>query len=166
MKKNSGFTLIEMLIAIAIAAILLAVGVPSFNQIIRDNRATTQTNEVATALAIARSEALRRARSVSVCPSTNNTSCSGSNWAVGWIVVLDGNNSGAPNVSEVLRAFSAMNGSTTPVAPTHIRYLSSGMLNATAVQTIDVRPEGCAGTERRSISISTTGRVSVTRIAC
>lgn len=56
----AGFTLIELMVTIAVAAILLAVAVPSFRHLIISNRLTTAANEVVTALTVARSESIKR----------------------------------------------------------------------------------------------------------
>ena len=74
----NGFTLLELMTAIAVMAVLLSVGVPSFIQIVRNNRITAQTNEMVAALNIARSESIKRGIPVSVCSSTDGTSCAGS----------------------------------------------------------------------------------------
>lgn len=79
MKNLRGFTLIELLITIAVASILLTLGIPSFQNIIRENRLATQVNEFVTALNMARGEAIRRGQNVSVTPS-------GGGWNDGWVV--------------------------------------------------------------------------------
>ena len=55
MKKQNGFTLVELMIGLAIAAIVLSIGVPSFGDLMRNNRMTTQVNELVGALNLARS---------------------------------------------------------------------------------------------------------------
>jgi type IV fimbrial biogenesis protein FimT len=65
-KKASGFTLLELIVAISIAGILMALAIPSFRDMMRNNRLTTYANEFVTALNIARSEAVKRGVSVSV----------------------------------------------------------------------------------------------------
>ena len=61
--KSSGFTLVELMITLAIAGILVAVGIPSFNSTISSNRLTSYANELVTALNLARSEAVKRGMS-------------------------------------------------------------------------------------------------------
>ena len=77
---SGGFTLVELMITIAVLAIVLAVAVPSFQGIINRNRLVSASNEVVAALQLARMEAIRRNGRVELCPSTNGTSCSGSDW--------------------------------------------------------------------------------------
>lgn len=95
-RRPAGFTLIELMIAITVAAILLGIGIPSFQETIRRNRVTTQTNNVIGALAIARSEAVKRGTSVTLCPAAGRSGadqdkCSGDDkWADnGWIIFSD-----------------------------------------------------------------------------
>lgn len=80
-----GFTLIELIVTIAIAAILLTIAIPNFRTFSMNNRMATQANDLITALNLARSEAVKRSANVTVCASSNSTSCTGT-WAQGWIV--------------------------------------------------------------------------------
>ena len=91
MKKNSGFTLIELMITLAIVAILLTVGVPSLTAFMQGNRLISSTNELVSALHVARSEAIKLNVRVSVCESSDGANCSTTgNWENGWIVFIDG----------------------------------------------------------------------------
>jgi type IV fimbrial biogenesis protein FimT len=83
-----GFTLIELMITLAIAAILLGLAAPSFNDLIKDNRLTTQINALSASLNLARSESIKRSLTVTVCKSTGGTQCGGE-WSDGWIVFED-----------------------------------------------------------------------------
>jgi type IV fimbrial biogenesis protein FimT len=87
---HHGFTLIELLTAITIAAVLLAVGIPSFATIMQNSRLRSSAFELVSDLALARTEAVRRARTVSVCTTTNGTTCANSGWASARIVFTDG----------------------------------------------------------------------------
>lgn len=86
---QKGFTLIELMITVTLAAILLTLAVPSFQDTIRNNRLTTQTNEFIGALHLARSEAIKRGTQATICKSANGSSCAGVNWEDGWIVFSD-----------------------------------------------------------------------------
>ncbi|MDP4529753.1 GspH/FimT family pseudopilin [Alkalimonas delamerensis] len=85
--RDKGFTLIELMVTVAVMAITLTVAVPAFTQLINGNRLTSQANEVLSALSYARSEAIRRNDDVVFCHSPNGTSCSApsGNWQ-GWIL--------------------------------------------------------------------------------
>ncbi|MBL1278394.1 MAG: GspH/FimT family pseudopilin [Ectothiorhodospiraceae bacterium] len=94
--KQTGFTLIELMITMSIAAILLTVAVPSFNTTIANNRLATHTNSLVTDLNVARSEAVKRGTTVVLCSSSNPNAAaptcigSGNIWTSGWIVFVNG----------------------------------------------------------------------------
>jgi type IV fimbrial biogenesis protein FimT len=75
MQNSQGFTLIEMMVAVVIAAILIVVGIPSFFDMIQRNSVSTTSNELIGALLYARSEAVRQETNVTFTPGAN-----------GWIV--------------------------------------------------------------------------------
>ena len=90
MKKNSGFTLLELMITLAIVAILLTVGVPSLRTFMQGNQLISSTNELLSALHVARSEAIKSNGRVSICESSNGTTCTTTgDWKNGWIVFID-----------------------------------------------------------------------------
>jgi type IV fimbrial biogenesis protein FimT len=97
-RPHAGFTIIELMFAIAIAAILVAVATPSFRTMMANNRLTTQANELVGAINYARSEAISHNNSVTFCRSNleASTNCSGSSGAWRFWVVR--------NASGVLRS--------------------------------------------------------------
>lgn len=96
-----GLTLIELMMAIAIAAILLAVAAPSFQQALNGNRLGSAANELASAINLARAEAVRQNRRAVLCRSTDDSACDGtvSTWP-GWIVFVDADNDGVRDAGE------------------------------------------------------------------
>ena len=88
----SGFTLVELMVTLAVAAILMALAVPSFTSVINGNRLTSTANELVSSLQLARSEALRRNTQVRVCRSLNGTSCAGTGQWDRWITLIVSNN--------------------------------------------------------------------------
>lgn len=96
MKKYSGFTLIELMITLFIAGILLAVGLPSLTSFMQRNQLVASTNELISAFHIARSEAIKLNSRVTICASSNSSSCSGgTNWDSGWVVFVDADGDGS-----------------------------------------------------------------------
>ncbi len=75
MTKKRGFTLVELMITLAVSAIIVTVAVPSFASFIRSQRASTQANDLLVSLTFARSEALKRGVPISVC-STDDAAAS------------------------------------------------------------------------------------------
>lgn len=91
-RPQSGVTLIELLVTLSIAVILMAIAVPGFQDFFRRNRVDSAASDFMVALNYARSEAIRRGVTVSVCKSANGTACGGTNWEDGWIVFVNTDN--------------------------------------------------------------------------
>ena len=91
--RCAGFTLLELLTAVAVAITFLAIVPPTFTSIIKSVRLKSQIYDFNGALDLARSEAVMRGITVTVCASANQTSCGpgGTNWESGWIVFVDSN---------------------------------------------------------------------------
>ena len=92
----AGFTLIELIIVVALAAIMMTLAVPSFQSIVANNRITSHTNELVMAINMGRSEAVKRNVRVILCRSANPTAatpaCGGSanTWTTGWLLFASG----------------------------------------------------------------------------
>ncbi len=92
MSRDSGVTLIEMLVAVSIMAILLAVGIPGMQDYFTRNRLDSAAGEFMGSLAYARSEAIRRGTRVVLRNSAGNK-----NWGAGWTMFVDCNNNNLQN---------------------------------------------------------------------
>lgn len=90
-KHESAFTLIELMIAIAVAAVVLTLGVPGFNNVMQRNQLSAHINELVSTLHFARSEAVRRNTSVKVCNSADGETCVATGYEEGWIIFIDDN---------------------------------------------------------------------------
>jgi type IV fimbrial biogenesis protein FimT len=88
----AGFTLFELMLTIAVAGILAAIAVPALRTFLQSDRLLTEQTQLVMSLDYARSEAIKEDSSVSVCASSNGTTCSGvANWSAGWLVVSSAN---------------------------------------------------------------------------
>jgi len=90
-KAPHGFTLLELMITIAILAILLAIGIPSLQALIASSQLTTQTNNLITALNITRSQAIKNNTRATLCTSNDGTTCTLTPWHDGWLIYIDRN---------------------------------------------------------------------------
>ena len=86
--RTGGFTLVEMMMALVVLAVLLAVAAPGFSDLIKNNRLLTQVYGIRAALNGARSEALAQRAFVTFCRSSDGASCSG-DWNQGYIAFID-----------------------------------------------------------------------------
>lgn len=161
-----GFTLVELLVTMAVAAILLTIAVPNLQMFVLNSRMASQANDLITAFNMARSEAVKRAASVTVCASSNGTSCTGT-WAQGWIVR---DAAGTPiRAQEALGGASTLTGGAN-VAST-ITFTSNGRTTipttaTVASTTLTLCPPSPASVQGRAIQIERTGRTSVAAVAC
>jgi type IV fimbrial biogenesis protein FimT len=107
---NRGITLVETMVTVTIMAVLLTLAMPSYRSSIESNQRTTYANQLVEDLNLARSEAIKRNTTVTVCPSTDGSSCTGGrSWSGGWLVFVDKDSSRDVNNGEtVLRVHEAL----------------------------------------------------------
>ncbi|MBS0366587.1 MAG: GspH/FimT family pseudopilin [Proteobacteria bacterium] len=87
MKRAAGFTLVELMMALTVISILLAIGIPSFRYVTNANRAAAEVNGLVGDLMYARTEAVRQGTNVVVCVSADGQSCTNAvTWQGGWVV--------------------------------------------------------------------------------
>ncbi len=100
MNRQAAFTLIEMMVVLAVFAIMVTVAIPKFQTMIDNNHISAQTNEFTTALHFTRSEAVNRGARVTMCRrqvvngepvKQCGVAGDGTGWEAGWLVFLDDN---------------------------------------------------------------------------
>lgn len=148
-----GFTLVELMITLVIAAILAMIAVPAFDNASLSAKLNAISNSFAASAQLARSEAIKRNAAVTLCASSDGTSC-GADWSDGWIVLAGG--SAIHAQAALTRGFQLSgNVSTIVFQPTGV--------GTTAATLTACRVEPSVGSQNRTISLSATGRPSVTR---
>jgi type IV fimbrial biogenesis protein FimT len=168
-----GFTLTELMVTVAVAAILAALAAPAMTQILADRAVDGQAQELATSLRLARSEAIKRGLEVSVCASLNTTAtsptCSGdTQWAKGWLVFYDYNANGLLDGDDkALRIQAGGNKGLRDVvsATVALTFARNGILltPAAAVACFQLQPNVSAGSAYnnalRAVRVNKQGRV-------
>ena len=162
----AGFTLIELMITIAIIGIVALFGIPAFSDFILNNRIRGQTSDFVVQLTHARSEAMRTATRITLCPGTSS-GCAGTNWENGWVVFVDANANAAVDSGEtVIGVGPALDGSNTLRSTAFSTYISfrhdggstsidgSGLAGAFAL--CDSRGYGA---NARAIAVTVSGRM-------
>ncbi len=103
-----GFTLLESIFVLLIIALLVVMGVPSFNRLIQRERTQSVVNQLVLASRFTRSHALLSSRILTLCPSVNGQYCS-SHWLGNLLCFVDRNQDGSRQPTEPrLRVFHAM----------------------------------------------------------
>ena len=103
-----GFTLVELVIALAIGAILMAVAAPSFTDLVRTSRLSAQLNSFARAVNFGRMEAIKRGRTASICVRSGDACRNDGPWRDGWVVFVDQDGDSEVDPEELLMTFDAL----------------------------------------------------------
>lgn len=152
---HAGFTLVELLVTMAIAGVLLAVGVPAMTSFLADQAAAANADEFVESLRYARAEAIKRGGAVSMCASTDLATCS-DDWKDGWIVKSD-------DSDKVLRAQNPLRsmGSLEAEAET-ITFQSTGIVTEGNGNYVFAAVDGNSA-RTRTVTLNTQGRVAVSK---
>ena len=181
--SQRGFTLVELMVAIVVAAILLAVGVPSFQSTINSGRLATASNELLVSLQTARIEAIRYNHRTAVCLSRNaggaNPACApaAATDASGWITFVDANSNGTFEAAtdRLLRASTVpadvrLLASSNIPSQVRVTYRADGFArNAAQSALLNGAIDLCMATRRplenvRRVVIGTGSRIAITRV--
>lgn len=161
MRSNSGFTVIELLVALAVAAILLALAAPAFTGMFASYRLTSSTNDLINAIGLARSEAIKRNRSVILCrtAAAGDDTCAAAEGAwESWIIV-------APGADVIRRGEPGLTGSNLRIgsafASESLSYAPDGSPSQNAAFTVCTPLE--VADNRRIVDIGPGSRISTTR---
>lgn len=164
MRPKQGFTIIEMMVAIAVLAVILTTAVPALGSFLEQQRLTAGANHLVSHLQFARGQAISRNTLVAACPSTDGATCTGGNrWDDGWIVYLDPDKAGQPDGPEdVLRVVQDVEGlSADSDGRYRVRFKPSGMAYGTNLTIHLCSPDNPEAA--RAVIVSNPGRVRATR---
>jgi type IV fimbrial biogenesis protein FimT len=178
--RESGFTLVELMITLVVVSILLAAAVPYLGDFTRNNRLVSQANEFVSAAQLARSEAVKKGVNTVVCPSSDQASCStnAADWQYGWLVFSDFNLDGdldagstAPlceDTEDCLMKTGAgiANNNTLTTTATLLRFLPTGLAANGGNVDFSLVSDQCRVDQVRNIRITTQGHTIVSSAAC
>lgn len=170
--ENRGFTLVELMLTLAIAAVLLAVAVPSFSGLMASSKMTTTNNALVYSVHLARSTSMERLVASGVCvsstPMADDASCDdGATYNDGWIVYADDNGNGSRDTTEEI--LNRVDAPGPGFAFTPVEALEKQIYFNDAGNSINVAGVPMSGTigldygdgtEIRTITVSANGRVS------
>lgn len=108
MIKNTGLTLVELLITLTIVSIVIGIAVPNFSSLVKTNALTAQTNYFTAAISLARSEAVKQDAQILMCVRNGSTCSNTANWEDGWIIFNDSDGNLDVNDGEAIRIFDSL----------------------------------------------------------
>lgn len=172
------FTLIELMVAIGVLAILLAAAVPALSQAVRNTKLTSLINDLTTSVTYARSEAVKRSRRVVICRANaarDNCNYASGNWSAGWLIFVDSaesdtatpvyNATNLLRVSDVPPSSSTITGRYGASGRGWVRYSSIGTLarasSSSDVFSWDISLANAAAERARTVQIGLAGRPSI-----
>ena len=170
MKKQlqSGFTIIELMTAVALLAVMVVIGVPAFTSTINSNQSVAKSNQFLSSLKLARAEATKRRQNIIVCASANQTDCASNNWSDGWIMFEDADNDATFDAGEtIIDTFDLPTGFTITRAatgPDQIQFAATGLSDSTLAQTFTVCKSGASN--GRLFTVERSGLVTATDVNC
>lgn len=168
-----GFTLVELLVTLAVGTILLAIAIPGYAFLANANKLAAVTNELVVALQLARSEAVKRGQRVTVCKTVDATKpapgCSkAAEWHSGWLVFVDHGVRGEMEVGDTLIHAHGGDRQATISATNfkdYVSYRPSGTSQGSSGLPNDTM-RVCLKGSARKIIVNSTGRVRLEASVC
>ncbi|WP_374672953.1 GspH/FimT family pseudopilin [Ideonella sp.] len=153
-RRPSGFTLVEMLVTFAIAAVLVALAAPAMTSFLAEQAAAGNADELASDLRFARSEAVKRSASITVCASSDGSTC-GEDWAAGWII------SAGDNLLKVQNGLRAMDH--VDADADSVTFAPNGLVSDGGGSGFTFVPTGGDTNLQRVVQLDVQGKVQVTK---
>ena len=182
-RKEKAFSIVELLVTIAVFGVVLALAIPSFNQSVLNNRSVSVAEDFADAIRYARAEAMKTSSPITLCPldaknvDDETDDVCGDDWRNGWLVVKDtaaavADDPVVANDNAILRRWPKNDinfaYSFTP-ARTYIRFAALGVLSrdkGTNNAVVQIHLDKCKDDSARTITVSLSGMMRVERSSC
>ena len=163
---HSGFTLVELMVVVAIVAIMAMIATPSWRSLQARNAIRAVVNDYTLSVYFAKAEAVRQNAPVTVCPSSNGTACTNSGLEAGWVVFVGLPDAAAPPILQDTPGRPRVRTTFTDnaLASQAVTFLPNGQPAATFVgNTLRVCPtEAAFNTMSRQVAMNRTARITVT----
>jgi type IV fimbrial biogenesis protein FimT len=178
--QSKGFTVIELMVAVTVLSVVIAIALPSFTEQVRNNRSITVANEFIDTVSFARAQAVSRPARISICASDDQKTCTG-DWKDGYIVFIDKKATTDtavppedPDEEDILKVIQITKPDVELTAsfgetPTDfIRFTSLGTLARISADPLTVKTKitDCKGNYARSIGITLSGQTTASPLDC
>ncbi|WP_254461091.1 GspH/FimT family pseudopilin [Xanthomonas sacchari] len=166
-RRTQGFTLLEMIVSLAVVLVILSVGLPAFGRLLDRHQELAATNALLTQLALARSWAVSRGQPVALCPSRTQGRCTAEiEWSNNWMIYADPDGDRQPNRSSDILSEAAAPGRSrlrvlSSLGRSQMRYLPDGRATGSNVTFRICRRQAIAS----EVIVSATGRARSVRHA-
>lgn len=160
-----GFTLVELLVAVSLLAVIVSAAVPAFNRLTERERAVASTNTLVAHFQLARNTAISRKTFVTVCPTADGARCADNNvWSNGWMTFVDASKTGQPQSGKDILRVEPNNSRSLFMhsgGRRRVRFTPAGMAYGTNI-TVNICPQ--SGSDAgRAVIVSNPGRVRTTK---
>ena len=167
MKRNLGFTLIELMMTVTIAAILLGIGVPSMSEFVTTNRRAAAVNMLVSDMQRARGFAITRRVRVVLCPSSDGVTClpaTTRDWSGGWLLFSDPDDDLAPGGAQdqLLNTQNALKNLKMPSSTGRFEFTAGGGVQSTFGGRVAICVDS-DNTKARTIVVDGTGRTRLVK---